>query len=238
MFRRRRLFLALGLLALLAGGVLGVLGFLMKCEPAFYTAAARPADYDTREKASRVLTRIQDLKTDIRTKGEWGETFTAEELNCFFAETMAAGGAFESMLPGRFHSPRVAVEGDRVKLGFRCGHGFWSTVVWIELRVWLVADETNLLAVEVCDLRAGRLAVGTQTVLDAIAATARESNIDVTWYRHNGNPVGLFRFFPDQPRPVSQVLTLEVRDGTIVVAGKSRADLPSATPPAANPLGP
>lgn len=231
MFRRRRqLFLALGILALLAGGALGVLGFLVKCEPAFYAAADRPADYDTREKASRVLTRVQDLKTDIRTKGEWGETFTADELNCFFVETMAAGGAFESMLPGGFHSPRVAVDGDRVKLGFRCGRGFWSTVVWIELRVWLVADETNLLAVEVCDLRAGRLAVGTQTVLDAIAAAARESNIDVTWYRHNGNPVGLFRFFPDQPRPVSQVLTLEARDGKLVIAGHTLTGLPSPMP--------
>lgn len=231
MFRRRRqLFLALGLLVLLAGGVLGVLGFLVKCEPAFYAAAARPADYETREKASRVLTRIQDLKTDIRTKGGWGETFTAEELNCFFAEMMSTGGAFESMLPNGFHDPRVAIEGDRVKLGFRAGREFWSTVVWIELRVWLVADETNLMAVEVCDLRAGRLAVGTQTVLDAIAETARESNIDVTWYRHNGNPVGLFRFFPDQPRPASQVLTLEARDGKLVIAGHTLTGFLSPMP--------
>lgn len=231
MFRRRRqLILALGLLLVMLSSVAGVLGFLLKCEPEFYTAAARPADYDTREKSSRVLTRVQDLKTDIRTKAEWGETFSAEELNCFFAETMAAGGAFESILPAGFHSPRVAVEGDRLKLGFRTGHGLWSSVVWIELRAWLVADETNLMAVEVCDLRAGRLAVGTQTVLDAIADAARGSNIDVAWYRHNGNPVGLFRFFPDQPRPVSHVLTFETRDGKVVVAGRTLTGIPTAAP--------
>ena len=61
------------------------------------------------------------------------------------------------MLPKGFHSPRVAIDGDRLKLGFRYGEGFWSTVVSVELRVWLVADEVNLMAVEVCDLRAGRL---------------------------------------------------------------------------------
>jgi hypothetical protein len=236
--RHRPLVLALGLLLLIVSAAVTVLGYLLKREPAFYTAAAPPADYDTREKASRLLTRVQDLKNDIRTKGDWGETFTAEELNCFFAEMMAPGGTFAGLLPKGFHSPRVAIEGDRLKLGFRSGRGFWSTVVSVEFRVWLVADETNLMAVEVCDLRAGRLGIGAQSILDAIGETARESNIDVTWYRHNGNPVGLFRFFPDQPQPVSHVLTLEVRDGSIVVAGKSRADLPSATPAAVTPLAP
>ena len=211
-------------------GTLTLLGYLVKREPAFYTAAAPPADYDTREKASRLLTRVQDLKNDIRTKTDWGETFTTEELNCFFAETMTAKGTFAGMLPKGFHSPRVAIDGDRLKLGFRYGSGFWSSVVSVEFRVWLVADEINLMAVEVCALRAGRLSVGAQSILDAIGETARASNIDVTWYRHNGNPVGLFRFFPDQPRPASQVLTLEVHDGTIVVAGKSWGDTPSPAP--------
>ncbi|MBA4189775.1 MAG: hypothetical protein C0467_17460 [Planctomycetaceae bacterium] len=217
---------AVGLIVLLVSGVVGVLVSMLKCEPAFYTDAACPNDYDTREKASRVLTRIQDLKTDIRTKGEWGETFSAEELNCFFAETMTANGSFASLLPEGFSAPRVAVEGDHLKLGFRYGEGFWSAIVWIELRVWLVAEDINVMAVEVCDLRAGRLAVGTQSVLDAIAEAARGSNIDVTWYRHNGNAVGLFRFFPDQVQPASNVLTLETREGKVVVAGRTRTDLP------------
>ncbi len=222
MFRRHRsLILAFALLFVLLGGVLAVLGYLAKCEPEFYAAAACPNDYDTREKASRLLTRVQDLKSDIRTKPEWGETFTAEELNCFFTEMMSAKGTFSGMLPRGAHSPRVAIDGDRLKLGFRYGEGFWSSVVWVELRAWLVAEETNLMAVEVCDLRAGRLRVGTQSILDSISETARQSNIDVTWYRHQGRAVGLFKFFPEQPRPASQVLTLEVRNGKIVIAGRT-----------------
>jgi hypothetical protein len=221
MFRRRPLLVAAGLLLIVATAALGTVGFLLRCEPGFYTAAACPGDYDTRVKASRVLTRVQELKNDVRTKPEWGETFEAGELNCFFAEMVAGQGGFASLLPPGFHSPRVAVEGDRVRLGMRYGTGLWSTVVWVEFRAWLVADETNLMAVEVCDLRAGRLAVGAQTVLDAITEAARGSNIDVTWYRHGGNPVGLFRFFPDQPRPASHILTLEVGEGGIMVAGRT-----------------
>jgi len=216
--------MALGLLLLLVTTVIGVLGYLVKREPAFYTAAQRPADYDTRERASRLLTRLQDLKNDIRTKAEWGETLTAEDVNCFLVEMVTATGNFPGLLPKGAHSPRVAVEGDRLKLGYRYGEGFWSTVVWVEVRAWLVADETNLMALEVCDLRAGRLGVGAQSVIDGISDAARGANIEVTWYRHNGNPVGLFRFFPDQPRPVSQILTLEVRDSKIVVAGRSTTD--------------
>ena len=221
MNRRRTLFVAIGLLVLVLGVAIGVIGFIIKRVPSFYVSAARPNNYDTREKASRLMTRIQDLKNDIRTKNVWGETFTVEELNCFFAEMMGENGTFTGLLPEGFHTPRVAVNGDRLKIGFRCGEGFWSTIVWIDLHIWLVADETNLMAVEVCDLRAGELGVGTQSVLDAIGDAARASNIEVTWFRHNGNPVGLFQFFPDQPRPASQVLTLEVRDDKIVIAGRS-----------------
>lgn len=226
MLRRRPMLVAAGILVLLGGGVGGGLLALLRSVPPFYTHAACPGDFDTREKASHVLTRIQDLKTDVRTKGEWGETFTAEELNCFFAETMASTGSFAALLPEGCSDPRVAIEGDRLKIGFRYGTGLFATVVWVELRAWLVANETNVMAVEVCDLRAGRLAVGTQSVLDGIGEAARGSNIDVTWYRYNGNPVGLFRFFPDQPQAASNVLTLDVRDGKVVVAGRTRTDLP------------
>ena len=160
MLRRRPKLVAVVLLVLILSGTLGALGAMLKREPAFYVQAAPRSDYDTREKASRLLTRVQELKNDIRTKGDWGETFTADELNCFFAEMMGTNGAFAGMLPKRFHSPRVAVEGDRLRLGFRYGTGFWSTVVSVEFRVWLVAEQVNLMAVEVCDLRLGGLGVG------------------------------------------------------------------------------
>jgi hypothetical protein len=232
MYSNRTLFLAVGLLVAVLVVATGVVAAVLKRVPDFYSAADRPRNYDTREKASNLLTRIQELKNDIRTKSDWGETFTMEELNCFFAEMMSEDGMFRSLLPQGFHSPRIAVEGDRLKVGFRYGEGLWSTVIWINLRVWLVADETNLMAVEVCELRAGQLGVGSQSVLDSIGDAARASNIEVTWYRYNGNPVGLFQFFPDQPRPASQVRTLEVQEGKIVIAGQSiTADAPRTVLP-------
>ena len=224
MRRRRTVLLTIALLLAIFGLVGGGLLFAAKREPEFYTRTPCPADWDTHEKSAKLLTRVQEFKNEIRSKHEWGDTFTADDLNCFFVENMSSKGGLGSMLPGRLHSPRVAIDGDRLKLGFKYGHGFWSSVVWVELRVWLVANKSNLVAVEVCDLRAGRLPVGAQSILDWISETARDSNIEVTWYRHRSNPVGLFRFYADQPQPSSQIMTFDVKDGKIVVVGKSLTD--------------
>lgn len=235
MLRRRPMLLTFALLFVCTGTGFGALLFTVKREPAFYRDAPCPSEWDARERSAQLLTRMQDLKNDIRSKPEWGDTFTAEDLNCFFLENMSQAGGLCSILPKGCHSPRVAIEGDRLKIGFRYRNGFWSSVVWIELKVWLVANEMNLIAVEICDLRAGGLPVGSQSVLDSITESARDSNIDVTWYRNRGNPVGLFRLYADQPRPAAQVRTLEVKDGCIVVAGVSFLDQPGTAPAGVTP---
>ena len=220
MRRRRPLFIALALLLSAAAVVCGALLIAAKQVPAFY-AAAQPAGWETHEQAGRLLTRVIDMQNDVRAKDEWGETFTADDMNAFFAENMGPKGRLTDTLPKGFHSPRVAIAGDRLFLGVKYGEGFWSSVVWLELKVWLVAEQTNVVAVEVCNLKAGRLPFGSQSLLDGIADTARESGIEATWFRNRSNPVALFKFFAKQPRPTSQVLTLEVQDGKIVVAGRS-----------------
>ncbi|HEX4609161.1 MAG TPA: hypothetical protein VH092_13230 [Urbifossiella sp.] len=220
--RRRSKWLALLLLVAGLAAAAGAVVLTARREPEFYTRAGAPADWETQERAARLPTRLLDLKNEVRSKAEWGDTFTAAELNAFFAEHMCTREGFGAALPEKLRDPRVAVDGDRVKVGFRYGEGLWSAVVWVEFRVWLVKDEVNLAAVEVCDLRAGRLPLGTQSILDAVGEAARAWNIDVTWYRNEGNPVGLFRFFADQPgNPPTQVLTLEAADGRITVAGRS-----------------
>ena len=165
------------------------------------------------------MTGIQDLKNEIRTKSEWGETFTVEELNCFFAEMMVEPGTFTGLAAG-FRSPRVAVEGGtRLKLGFRYGRGFWTRSSGWSYS-WLVA-RGNQPDGDRSPRGAGRLGVGTQSILDFHQQKCKDQ--DVTWYRHSGNPVGTFPFLPGPARPPSQILTLEVLDSKkIVIAGRSR----------------
>lgn len=237
--RRRRPFI-LAMLILISAFALALTGVVAAArrEPAFYTSANQPPDWDTHERSAKLVTRVVELQNDIRARDEWGDTFTADDLNAFFIENFGPKGRLTDALPRGFHSPRVVIGGDRLFLGARYGEGFWSTVVWLELKVWLVAEQTNVAAVEVCNMKAGALPVGSQSILDRIADTARESSIEVTWYRHGSNPVGLFRFFAKQPRATSQVLALDVSDGKIVVAGRSFLEGAPAPPAGVTPVAP
>jgi hypothetical protein len=221
MLRRSR-FTSLLILAGFLGIVFGGAFTLAKREPDFYRNTPNPDEYDTRERAAHLLTRVQDLKNEIRSSSLWSAEFSAEDLNCFFVENMGKKGGLASLLPEGVHSPRVAIDGDRLKIGFKYGEGLWSTVVWVELKVWLVKDEPNLVALEVCDLRTGSLPLGSQSVLDSISESVRDWNIDVTWYRSGNNPVGLFRFFANQQGQAgSQIRTLRVEDGKIQLQGRT-----------------
>ncbi len=224
--------LILGLLAVAGGAV----GAVLKQEPEFYGRLAGTDDWTLGERASSLMTRVQDLKNDIRAKADWAGTFRGDDLNAFCLENLAPGTSYANLLPRGFHSPRIAIEGDRIKLGLRYGDGFWSSILWVELKAWLVKNDTNVIAVELCGVHAGSMPVGCQTLLDSLTEAARESNIEVSWYRNDGNPVGLFRFYADQIRPTTQIHTFKIHDGVLGVAGRTRLEKVQNTTPGLDPL--
>lgn len=224
--------LVFGLLAIAGGAV----GAVLKQEPDFYSRLGEGNDWTRGERASSLMTRVQDLKNDIRAKSDWSGSFLGDDLNAFCLENLSPGTSYANLLPPGLHSPRIVIEGDRIKLGLRYGRGFWSSILWVELKAWLVKNDTNVIAVELCGVHAGSMPVGCQTLLDTLSEAARESNIEVSWYRHNGNPVGLFRFYADQIRPTTQIHTFKIQDGTIGIAGRTRLEKVQHTTPGLDPL--
>ena len=228
MRRRRPMFIAIGVLLLAAAAALGSLLAAAKREPAFYAAANQPGDYDTHEQLGPSWSPASwTCKTTSAREDEWGEhVHRGGSQRVLHRERGAEGAGSPTSLPRGFHSPRIAIEGDRLRLELTVPRG--------------VLEHRRLAGVEGvaggrrdCERRGGgsvRTAVpvgcrsGPQSILDKIADVARESSIEVTWYRNKSNPVGLFKFFAKQPRTTSQVLTLEVKDGKIVVAGRSFMD--------------
>ena len=99
--RRKSLLLTVVILAAAAAGVAGILGALLKHEPEFYVAG-EPAGAGevTLTQSAMLVTRVQDLKNDIRSKSEWGATFRAEDLNSFFQENLSADGGLTGVLIG------------------------------------------------------------------------------------------------------------------------------------------
>jgi hypothetical protein len=232
--RRRSLVVTILILVAAVGSAGGVLAGLLKHEPAFYTAR-NDGGYDDPSVGARVLTKFGDLKNDIRSKAEWGATFSTEELNAFFQMTLGEDGGLAAVLPDGLSDPRIIIDGNRILMAARYGKGTWSTVLSLELRGWLVKGETNTVALEIVGMWAGGLPLGTQSMLDSISETARDSNVVATWYRNEGHPVGVFRFYADQARPTTQIRRFKIEEGRLTVMGRSMLDTNAPAPVVGQP---
>jgi hypothetical protein len=113
-------------------------------------------------------------------------------------------------------------------LAFRYGTAFWSTVISIDLHIWLVAKEANVVALEFQGMHAGGLPISSQSLLERASETARRYDIDPTWYRHNGHPVLLLRFQAGRSRPTFQLEQLALHQGMLCISGRSLDTMPQA----------
>lgn len=223
----RKSFLLGTLSAGLVAGVGTAVVSLLLSEPDFYVRSAVPQGRERQESAGEFLSEFGMFVDKIQhEEHDWGVRFTEKSINSYFEESFVTSGVARRVLPEGVSRPRVAIEPDKIRLAFRYGTGIMKMVVSIDLRVWLPSRERNVVALELQGLHAGSLPISAQTLQQRVSDTARPQNIDVTWYRHNGNPVALMRFQADRIRPTVQLKQLELRPGCIVIKG-------SATEPAA-----
>ncbi len=224
--RRRRTLLTVLILLLAVAGVLAGVGVLLKREPADYLDAV-PARPDDSEQAASVITKSSDFRTNLRLRPQWSATFTADEVNAFLRDQFADRA---EVYGTSLSAPRLVGRGDKLLLAARLGEGSLSTVVNMEVRAWLVGTERNTVAVELGGLRAGTMPIGSHWLMDRITDAVREYNMEVTWYRHEGRPVGLFHLYADQPRPATQLRSVTVADGALTVIGRATSEAGVVTP--------
>ena len=199
-------------------------GVFVRLEPASFPTIQPPPVEKRQELSSEFTKRFHRLWDAVANSEEsWSETFTADQINSYLAEEFTRVRPFQ--IPKNIHSLRVAIEPDRLRFAFRYGQGLLSAVVTVDLKIWLVAQEVNLLAIEILDLRAGVLPVSVHAVFEWLADHASAWNMEVTWYRHGNNPVALVRLQPDQPNPSLVLEQLELQDRKVRIAGKSNAPL-------------
>ena len=144
----------------------------------------------------------------------------ATQVNAYLQENFIRGAGGDENLPDGFHDLRVSFEDNRLRLGVRYGTGVWSTIISIDLKIWLVAGESNLLALEILSLRAGGLPISPQLILSHISEAARRSNIDVKWYHLKGNPVATLKLQADLRFPTIQLQRFEIQQGQLVIMGR------------------
>ena len=229
----RSVFLAAALVLLLAAGGAAALLVLARREPDWYAAAATtpgPERADRSRAFKEVFVRVLNGAKHER---EWGGTLTDAQVNSYFEEDFVGEGYDRLLLPEGISRPRVRFEPDRLRLAFHYGRGLRSSVVSIDLRIWLPPPEPNAVALELEGFHAGAVPISAQSLLEKIAEVARKNGIDVSWYRYRGHPVALVRFQPDQPRPTFQLRAVQLTDNTLLIQGRSIDSAPPEPPNAA-----
>jgi hypothetical protein len=239
--RRRAILGVIAIIALVIVTTGSALALLVRHVPAFYERAALPPG-ETRDALSRDLSaRSMDLASNFGGDQPWEQQFTQEQFNGYFQGQNDNPDLSAPLvaIPEDVRDVRVAFDDDQIRVGFRYGDDPWSCVVSVEFRVWLVANKTNLIALELCDFRAGALPLGTRTLIDFITEAARHDSIDVTWFRHAGHPIALLQLQANKSRPTFQLRRLEVSPGKFIVAssptqepaGPAAAPTTPASPP-------
>jgi hypothetical protein len=224
---RKSAFLAIMIVLLLLGGAGTTLALLVRHEPAFYRrCSVRAGEHRVKCSGEFVGEFTTRLLGGILNHPQWDAQFTEEQINSYFEEDFVTKHSAENPLPEGISAPRIALGPEKVRLGFRYGKGWWSTVICIDLRVWLAAKEPNVVALEFESLSAGALPISAQSLLERVYEAARRQNIDPTWYRYRGHPVLLLRFQADRANPTFQLQRLELQEGKLLIAGRS-LDIPS-----------
>ena len=219
---RKSVLLAVVILLLLAGGAGTGLVLLVRHVPEFYSRAGVPEGAHRQDLSKAFIGEFTNRVVDgILNKNEWDAQFTDEQINSYFAEDFLTKHSAENPLPEGISDPRVALEPDRIRLGFRYGTEPWSTIVSVDMKVWLVHKEPNVVALEVQALHAGALPVSPQSFLDRLAEAADKQHISVSYYRHNTHPVVLLQFQSNRSQPTFLLRNLELRTGMLHIAGRS-----------------
>jgi hypothetical protein len=217
--RRRSVWATLGLLGLLILTAGGSKGAMLRYEPHFYRQAEVPPGFQRTKQHSELLNKVTGLLEAAHTRTQWSETITDEQLNSYFAEDPLCIHLKDLRMSEQFHDPRIVIEPDRMLLAVRYGRGTFSTVISVEVDVWLPAKEANAVAVRLRGLKAGMLPWSKQALLEHLSEAARQFNLEVTWHRDQGDPVALLRPRDTGTRPTVLLQRLELRQGHILIEG-------------------
>jgi hypothetical protein len=223
--RRRSLLLAAGILVLLAGSVLGILALLVHHEPGDYSRSAVPPGPERKQASQEFYSKFMSNVCNAILNGyDWNERFTEAQINSYLTEDFISSGVAARALPAGMREPRVTIDANRIRLAFRYGKEPWSTIISLDLHPWVAKKELNVLALEIQGIHAGLLPISAQSLLEQLSEAARRSDIDVTWYRRNGNPVAVLCFQAGQR--MTRLARLDLQPGALRVVGQ-RVETPT-----------
>jgi hypothetical protein len=229
---RRSLAGALAIVALLVLSLGAVVAGMLRYEPRYHRRAETPPGKQRVEQSREFLTGITGMWSEVAMIGKagattqkaWSQQFTFkdEQINSFLTEGFVQqGGLADRLLPEGISEPRVSFEPDVMHLSFRYKAKLMSTVVSLDMRAWVPPGEGNVLALRLDGFHAGAVPFKAQWLLDRLSEVARQNDVEVSWYRHEGHPVAILRFQANQPRPTLKLRNVRIEQGQLTVWGES-----------------
>ena len=210
-------------LALAAGGWMA-LGHA----PDFYLRALAADPASQAVASTEMFNRAQRLARQVRDPGEWQAQFTAEQINGYLAVDLVK--QFPELAAPEIRDPRVELRAGAATLAFRYDGPPASSVVSLEVEAYLF--EPSVVALRICGARAGALPLPLDEVLESISRAAAAADVNLRWRQTEGDPVALVTFESPPGKPQLAIEKLELRDGSLFVAGKTapkRLKPPSAS---------
>jgi hypothetical protein len=225
--------LAIGLVCVgVMGLAVGVLYWSSQYVPPFYTSAVALDAEVAQRSSDAMLRQTTALVSDIRRGRPWQMLFTAEQINGWLAYDVPRN--HPDLFPPEVHDPRVQIEDDLLKIAFRWTGASWSAIVSCQVEVYL--HETNVIAVRIHQVRAGKLPLPLGGLVESFVAAGREAGLLIDQRQVDNDPL-LLVTLPAADSDKDQLLleSFELRDGKVFLAGRPQADAEEAATVAVRP---
>ncbi len=233
---RRKTLVRAGIVVATLAGLLVVVYFLLRYEPDFYRSRLIPESDLRSKQAATCEGALFALGAGLSDKDEFQVSITEAEINSYLQDRFIKSNVQNTVLPRGVTDPRIAIDGDLIRMGFRYGQSPWSTIISVDFKVWRAPKETNVIALQLIGLRAGLIPLSSKFLMDKVAdlVQGQSNDIEVSWYRHDGYLVALLRLGASKQRehPLEQ---LHVSEGRIVIASHATSTAPPRSEPPVPP---
>ncbi len=210
-------------------GVVLIIGLIVVCW--VYRATQRPVVWyeeilDTEPKAAetagdelekRALALVSDVKRPL---DRWEALFSNDEINGWLAVDLPQKHSRD--LPSGVSDPRVMITPGGGRVACRYETPKFATVLNMQTEIYLT-DEPNVVAIRICNVRAGGLPLPVGQLLEEATTKAEGHGFRVLWTEQGGDPLALVTL-PEHYRGVPGRLRLEtlaLGEGEVYLAGRT-----------------
>jgi hypothetical protein len=218
--RRRRHFVVAGaIMSLVAVGMAGTY-WAARQPPRFYREAITASTEESSQRGEQFERAALELHNSVQHAGRWEFSVSADEINGWLSAELPA--KFPELLPAEISDPRVAIDGETLRVAIHYQRGGVDTVLSVTGEVYLTA-QANEIAIRLDNARAGLVPIPLGRLIQEIDERAERAQLNLRWTEVKGSPVALVRLALDSDRDKRRVVVdrFDTIRGRIVVAGRT-----------------